>query len=66
MRLFDHSLHFPANCKLVTGTISATTGKDVDAKTKCDLHHWLGGYVNFNISHPWLKDDPAMLRISNL
>ena len=42
VRLFDHSFHLPVNCKLVTGNVRETTCRDVDAKTKCNLHYWLG------------------------
>ena len=40
--LFDHSLHFHVACKKLTGNISAKTGKQIEAKTRCDLHKWLG------------------------
>ena len=32
VQLFDHSLHLPVNCKLVTGNVSEKKGKDIDTK----------------------------------
>ena len=38
VQLFDHSLHLPINCKQVIGNVSEKIGKEIEAKTKFDLH----------------------------
>ena len=51
VRLFDHTLHLPINCKRITANVSAKTGKQIEAKPKCDLHHWLGGQLRSKVMY---------------